>query len=63
MACADPAKFPEAVKAAGIAVQQDPRVAALEAMPTRFKEMRRSEDWVRILRNTIEDITARRSTN
>ena len=61
MACADPAKFPEAVKAAGIALKQDPRVATLESMPTRYKEMRRADNWEKILKTTIEEITAGRT--
>ena len=62
MACADPAKFPEAVKAAGITMEQDLRAVTLERKPSRHKEMRRSENWNQILKTTIEEITARRTS-
>lgn len=57
VATASPAKFSEAVKAAGIEMPLPPQLAQLLASPTRYTEMKKGEDWDRILRNMINDIS------
>ena len=61
MATASPAKFPEAVKAAGIEMPLSPQLAQLLTRPTRCKEMKAGEDWDQMLRATIDEISKRRS--
>ena len=63
MATASPAKFSEAVKAAGIEMQLPPEVAQLLTSPTQYTEMKKGEDWDQILRTMINDITEKRSKN
>ena len=58
---ASPAKFPEAVKAAGIEMPLPPQLAQLLASPTRYTEMKKGGDWDRILRNMINDISENHS--
>lgn len=61
VATASPAKFPEAVKAAGIEMPLPPQLAQLLASPTRYTEMKEGDDWDRILRNMINDISKNHS--
>ena len=61
MATASPAKFPEAVKAAGIEMPMSPQLAQLLTRPTRYKEMKVGEDWDQMLRATIDEISKKRS--
>ena len=61
MATASPAKFPEAVKAAGIEMPLSPEMAQLLSSPTRYKEMKKGEDWDQILRTMINEISEKRS--
>ena len=61
VATASPAKFSEAVKAAGIEMPLPPQLAQLLASPTRFTEMKKGDDWDRILRNMINDISENHS--
>jgi len=56
IATASVAKFGEAVKAAGLPVQPDNRVTALESMATRFEDMEQGQDWEQMLRNKIQSI-------
>ena len=60
MATASPAKFPEAVKAAGIEMKPDPRLGKLFSSPTCYKEMKKGEDWDGIIRGVIGEIRERR---
>ncbi|XP_052229090.1 threonine synthase-like 2 isoform X3 [Dreissena polymorpha] len=53
IATASPAKFKEAVDAAGIPWQQDERVSRLISLPVRYEDMERNEDWSDILRKKI----------
>ncbi|KAH3789931.1 hypothetical protein DPMN_168123 [Dreissena polymorpha] len=53
IATASPAKFNEAVDAAGIPWQQDERVTRLMSLPVRYEDMERNEDWSDILRKKI----------
>ena len=57
MATASPAKFPEAVRAAGIKMPPYPQLAELFTSPTRYTEMKKGEDWYQILRDMIKDIS------
>ena len=61
VATASPAKFSEAVKAAGIEMPLPPELTRLLASPTRYTEMRKGDDWDRILRNMINDISENHS--
>jgi len=63
VATASPAKFPEAVKAAGIEMPLPPKLAQLLTSPARYKEMKKGEDWDEILRTMINDISKKRSEN
>lgn len=60
LAPASAAKFPEAVLAAGLTPEPPEDILALERKETRCTPMRRSDDWVRMLRDTIEDVGRRR---
>ncbi|KAH3787564.1 threonine synthase-like 2 isoform X2 [Dreissena polymorpha] len=53
IATASPAKFKEAVDAAGIPWKQDERVTRLMSLPVRYEDMERNEDWSDILRKKI----------
>lgn len=57
VATASPAKFPEAVRAAGIKMPPYPQLAELFTSPTRYTEMKKGEDWYQILRDMIKDIS------
>ncbi|KAJ7321736.1 Threonine synthase-like 2 [Desmophyllum pertusum] len=61
VATASPAKFCEAVKAAGIEMPLPPQLAQLLTSPTRYTEMKKGEDWDQILRTMIKDISEKRS--
>ena len=63
IATASPAKFPEAVKAAGIEMPLSPQVAHLLTRPTRYAEMKSGEDWDQMLRAMITEISKKRSSN
>ncbi|XP_045189483.2 threonine synthase-like 2 [Mercenaria mercenaria] len=58
IATASVAKFQEAVKAAGVPVQQDERVTALQNMDTKYEDMEKGEDWEKLLRKKIVEINA-----
>ena len=49
-------KFREAAKLAGIDTGVNPRISALEEMPTRYTDMNKGEDWEKILREKIKDL-------
>lgn len=51
------AKFSEAVKAAGLTVQADDRVKALETMETKYVDLEKNEDWELVLRQKIIEIS------
>ncbi len=63
MACAAPAKFPEALEKAGVEIVENEIVRAVMKMPTKHEWMRKGEDWEAILRTKIESITARANAN
>lgn len=63
IATASPAKFPEAVKAAGIEMPLTPQLAQLLTSPTRCGDMKKGEDWDLILRTMISDISRKRLSN
>ena len=57
IATASPAKFPEAVKAAGIEMLLPPQLVQLLTSPTRYKEMKKGENWDQMLRDMIDEIS------
>ncbi|CAO2605348.1 Threonine synthase-like 2, partial [Lemmus lemmus] len=59
LAPASAAKFPEAVKAAGLTPQTPAEILALEHKETRCIPMRRGDDWTQMLRDTIEGLSQR----
>ncbi|XP_049640882.1 threonine synthase-like 2 [Suncus etruscus] len=59
LAPASAAKFPEAVLAAGLTPETPAEILALETRETRCIPMQRGDDWTRMLRSTIEDISSR----
>ncbi|XP_051010643.1 threonine synthase-like 2 [Acomys russatus] len=59
LAPASAAKFSEAVQAAGLTPQTPPEILALEHKETRCMLMRRGDDWTRMLRDTIEELSQR----
>ena len=63
VATASPAKFPEAVKAAGIEMPLPSKLAQLLTSPAWYKELKKGEDWDEILRTMINDISKKRSKN
>ena len=63
VACASPAKFPEALETAGVEIVENDIVRAVMKMPTKHEWMRKGEDWEAILRGKIESITARAKAN
>lgn len=63
VATASPAKFPEAVRAAGIEMPPYPQLAELFTSPTRYTEMKKGEDWYQILRDMIKDISRNKHHN
>ena len=50
------AKFQEAVLAAGLTPEIPSEILALERKETRCTLMRKSDDWMLMLRDTIEDM-------
>ncbi|XP_072013695.1 threonine synthase-like 2 [Amphiura filiformis] len=59
IATASPAKFPEASVAAGVPISTTPEVMALPSLPTHGIPMEKGQDWESMLRQKIEEITAR----
>ena len=59
IATASPAKFPEPLEKAGIPFDKPESIAKLFQMETKFDWMRKNEDWERMLRERIVDISKR----
>jgi len=59
IATASPDKFPKAVSKAGITPVNNPSIERLFGLPTRCDMMNTGEDWEKMLRNKIEEITAK----
>ncbi|CAH1782531.1 unnamed protein product [Owenia fusiformis] len=59
IATASPAKFEEAVLAAGLTPQPTEGILALDSLPTRYVDMEANMDWDLMLRNKIKEITKR----
>uniref|UniRef100_Q86YJ6-4 Isoform 4 of Threonine synthase-like 2 n=1 Tax=Homo sapiens TaxID=9606 RepID=Q86YJ6-4 len=57
LAPASAAKFPEAVLAAGLTPETPAEIVALEHKETRCTLMRRGDNWMLMLRDTIEDLS------
>jgi len=61
LATAAPDKFPEAVIKAGIEPKSNPNIEKLFSMPTRCDLMNQGDDWEKMLRNKIEEISLKNS--
>lgn len=57
LATASPDKFPEAVKKAEIVNKINPEIEKLFGMETRSVPMEKGQDWEKMLRLKIEEIT------
>ncbi|XP_059883370.1 threonine synthase-like 2 isoform X3 [Delphinus delphis] len=57
LAPASAAKFPEAVLAAGLTPETPAEILALEHKEARCTPMRKGDDWTRMLRGLIEDLS------
>ena len=57
LATASPDKFPEAVQKAEIVNKKNPEIEKLFGMETRSVPMQQGEDWEKMLRNKIAEIT------
>ena len=60
LAPASAAKFPEAVLAAGLTPETPAEILALEHKEARCTPMRKGDDWTRMLRGLIEDLSRQR---
>lgn len=59
LATASPAKFPEAVSTAGLTPEDNPIVEKWLKLPSKETIMAVDQDWEKILRNKVEEITRR----
>ena len=57
MATASHLKFPEALEHAKVEVEENETIQELFKKPTKYDEMRKGEDWEKILRQRIEQIS------
>ncbi|TRY66262.1 hypothetical protein DNTS_026220 [Danionella cerebrum] len=62
LATASPAKFAEAVHRAGLPLELPESLQVLPSLPTRFKNLERSDDWEEKLRQCIKSISEKRVT-
>ena len=60
LATASPDKFPEAVQKAEIVNMKNPEIEKLFGMETRSVPMQQGEDWEKMLRLKIEEITKKK---
>ena len=49
-------KFREAAHEAGLDLDVNPKVVALQNMPTRYIDMNKGEDWEKIIREKVKEI-------
>jgi len=61
LATAAPDKFPEAVEKAGVSPKKNPNIEKLFSMETRCGAMNQGDDWEKILREKIEEISRKNS--
>ena len=57
VATASPAKFPEALLAAGLAPVSHPTIEAVMIKKTKFVDLEVGQDWLKILKEKIQEIT------
>ena len=60
VATASPAKFPEALEIAGLDKVLHPRIEKVLKMETKFVDLEKDQDWTQILKDKVEDLSARR---
>ncbi|XP_064622944.1 threonine synthase-like 2 [Lineus longissimus] len=61
IATASPAKFAETLEGAGLTPQLPDDVKALYTMPTKSEEMKKEDNWYKMLKEKIEEITEKHS--
>ena len=61
LATASPDKFPEAVEKAEIVNKSNPEIEKLFTMETKSVPMNQGDDWEKMLRDKIEEITKLRA--
>jgi len=61
LATASPDKFPEAVEKSGVTPIKNPEIEKLFGLETRSGAMNQGDDWEKMLRNKIEEITLKNS--
>ena len=59
MATASPAKFPEALRVAGLEPVKHPKIEQVMEMKTKFVDLEAGQDWTKILKEKIEEISSR----
>ena len=60
VATASPAKFPEALEIAGLEKVLHPRIEKVLKMETKFLDLEKNQDWTRILKDKVEDLSSKR---
>jgi len=61
LATASPDKFPESVEKAGVSPNKNPNIEKLFGLETRSGAMKQGDDWEKMLREKIEEITLKNS--
>jgi len=61
LATASPDKFPESVEKAGVSPNKNPNIEKLFGLETRSGSMKQGDDWEKMLREKIEEITLKNS--
>ena len=59
IATASPAKFEEAVLEAGLTPQPTEAIRKLDSLPTRYIDMKKGQDWEKMLRDKIVEISTK----
>jgi len=59
VATASPAKFPEALRVAGLEPVKHPKIEQVMKMKTKFVDLEAGQDWTKILKEKIEEISSR----
>ena len=57
VATASPAKFPEALEAAGLEKVVDPKIEKVMKMKTKFRDLEAGQNWTEVLREKVVEIS------